>query len=470
MIIKLFKHKGPSASAVNYCMSAYDHTKKKREVAPRVLRGDPEYTKSLDEMTSQYTVQATSGVISFRDNENLTEEQKQKLLDDFEDTFIGTKLKDKVNCLYIEHYEKGNLEIHFIINNVVIDSKPKYFNPFPPGHIALSKAFTQKKNFELAFDQVNQKSILNNGLSGEENKALQQEKKTGKKHGFHNLHSKRDIVREINRAVKSKEVNNREELISFLKEELGLSLSRIGNNYISIQSTDPKKKNIRLKGGIFSANDNQSYVELQRSLNKKNEQPFNIEEVNKQYLNEMAKRVVFNTKRYSTNDDPRGYDKTLNLEEAKLAVPQVMEGQATKKNSKKNSGVIRDTSSPIRTHEPQTVIQPVSEHIDSRPMSTPSPLPENRTQADFEPLTPDQQVIDTNGIFEISTSAAEQLANALSQLANARTPEQRARAEVAVAKAKIAKSREDAQNEMKKQQLLASVEIQKRNNLNRRKI
>jgi len=466
MIIKLFKHKGPSASAVNYCMSAYDHTKKKREVAPRVLRGDPEYTKSLDDITANYKVQATSGVISFRDNEHLTEEQKQSLINDFEDTFIGNQLKDKVNCLYIEHYEKGNLEIHFIINNVVIDTKPKYFNPFPPGHIALSKAFTQKQNHELGFDQVKQKSILNNGLSGEENKALKQEKNNGQKQNFYNLNSKRDIVREINKAVMSKEVNNRNELISFLQDELGLSLSRIGNDYISIQSTDPNKKNIRLKGGIFSANDNQSYVELQRSLNKQNEQPFNIEEVNKTYLNEMAKRVVFNTKRYSTNDDPRGYDKTLNLEEAKLAVSQVMEGQATKKNS----SVIRDTSSPTRTHGPQTAIQTVSEHIDSRPMSTPSPLPENRTQADFEPLTPDQQVIDTNGTFEISTSAAEQLANALSQLANARTPEQRARAEVAVAKAKIAKSREDAQNEMKKQQLLASVEIQKRNNLNRRKI
>src|SRR5699024_2210187 len=130
---------------------------------------------------SKFSIQATSGVISFRDKENLTEGQKQKLIDDFEDTFIGTELKNKVNCLYIEHWDKGNLEIHFIINNVAIDTKPKYFNPFPPGHQKLSNAFAAKKNHEYGFEQIKQKSILSLQHSSNEKKALEAKKDTGQK-------------------------------------------------------------------------------------------------------------------------------------------------------------------------------------------------------------------------------------------------------------------------------------------------
>lgn len=64
MMIKLFPHKGPSASAVNYCLSDYDHKGNLREVKPEILLGDAEYTKSLDSIAKK----ATSGVIAFRDN------------------------------------------------------------------------------------------------------------------------------------------------------------------------------------------------------------------------------------------------------------------------------------------------------------------------------------------------------------------------------------------------------------------
>lgn len=466
MIIKLFRHKGPSASAVNYCMSDYDHTKKKREVSPRVLRGDPEYTKSLDKTTSKFSIQATSGVISFRDKENLTEGQKQKLIDDFEDTFIGTELKNKVNCLYIEHWDKGNLEIHFIINNVAIDTKPKYFNPFPPGHQKLSNAFAAKKNHEYGFEQIKQKSILSLQHSSNEKKALEAKKDTGQKHNFYNLKTKTDLHKFLTNEIKQGNINNRQELIEFIQNDLQLELSRVGTEYISIKSTDPNKQNIRLRGDIYSDKGDKPYKELQKSLIIKNNS-FNIKEVNKIYVEEMSKRVIFNSKRYGTNDDPRGYDTSLSHSQAVKTMNEIKQQQEIKKEAKHKSA----TNTAEKT--PKAITAAISpEH--SAPMPTPSPSTENSIQADLEPQLNDQaqQNTDTGATLQISTSAQSQLAEALVQLANARTPEQKAKAEVAVAKAKVAAIREEAENKRRKDNLLAQAERIRISNMNntRRKI
>lgn len=422
MIIKLFKHRGPSVSAVNYCLSNKDHAGKTREVKPKILKGDASYTKSLDAITAKYSVQATSGVISFRDSENLTEDQKQKLIDDFEDCFIGKDLKDKVNCLYIEHRDKGNLEIHFIINNVVIDTKPKYFNPFPPGHQKLKDAFVSKKNHEYGFEQIKQQSILSQHYSQNEKKAIRSKKENGKEHGFYNLKTKSSIHKLLTEEIKKGNINNRTELIKFLKEDLGLELSRIGKNYISIKSKDKDKANIRLKGDIYTENNDKSYKLLQQELNAKNNS-FDIDKVNKSFIEEKNKRIVFNNKRYNTNE-------------------------------------------PITAPTAQK---------DSLPVSITTPSSNNGTQPDLEPqsiqpIEQAQQSTTGGETLQLSTTATSQLADALNQLANARTPEQTSSAQMAVARAKIAVAREEAENERRKQQLLAQAEITKRNNLNKIKL
>lgn len=293
MMIKLFPHEGPSRSAVDYCMSDFDHTGKKRDIKPIVLDGNSELTKQIDKLTKNYAVQATSGVISFRDNENLTEEQKKKLIEDFKDTFIGSDLKDKVNALFIEHRDKGNLEIHFIINNIVIDDKPKFFNPFPPGHETLSNAFVSIQNHNLGFEQVKQKNIFKQSLSSNEYKSLK------KDNGFKNLKRKDTIHKFLVDEIKKGNIKNRDELIKCL-EEIGFSITRKNENFISIKLDDGT--NIRLKGDIYKSNSEQSYKDLANTLKEEKKKPFDIEQTKQKFEKSMNKKIDFNKKRYNSND------------------------------------------------------------------------------------------------------------------------------------------------------------------------
>lgn len=171
MIIKLFRNKGRSTAtgAVNYVLSDYDSNRNKREVKPVVLKGDPFRTRSIDSLCpDKWTSLSTSGAIAFRDKEELTKEQKAQLIDQFERTFFGN-MKERVNILWVEHTDKGNLELHFVINKADLGGdKVRYFNAFPPGHIKKKDAFVKLKNNEFGFQQVEQKHPFKTQLSDDE--------------------------------------------------------------------------------------------------------------------------------------------------------------------------------------------------------------------------------------------------------------------------------------------------------------
>lgn len=451
MIIKLFKHKGPSSSAVNYCLSDYDYKKKLREVKPEILLGDAEYTKSLDSIAKK----ATSGVIAFRDNEKPTKEQMLEIVEKFEKTFIGTELREKVNCLYIIHQEKGNTEIHFIINNIVLDEQQKAFNPFPPGHQKLKDAFVAKINNEMDYEQVIEKDLLkkNKTLSNEERKALDKGK-----HSFYNLSTKKALEETLFEAVACKEIKNRKELISFIKNELGLELSRVSDNYISIKSTDPNKKNIRLSGGIFSTNDNESYIDIQKKMREKAKQLFDLEAVNKVYLREMSKKVAFNKKRFETDDDKRGYDTTLTAEQTKTADKEV--------SNIKRLNIARKQSKEI------AMLVSLQQPLDQKNIAQTS---SNEATKDSSQQTSiehnnDQLSNLTSSDLVLSNTAEQQLASAVAQLNNAKTPEQHTAARLAVSKAQLAVLKEKTANEDKKNKALEQLELLRKIQLNKPKI
>lgn len=451
MMIKLFPHKGPSASAVNYCLSDYDHKGNLREVKPEILLGDAEYTKSLDSIAKK----ATSGVIAFRDNEKPTKEQMLEIVEKFEKTFIGTELREKVNCLYIIHKEKGSTEIHFVINNIVLDEKQKAFNPFPPHHEKLKDAFVAKINDEMGYEQIIEKDLLkkNKTLSNAERKALDKGH-----HGFYNLSTKKALEATLFKAVASKEIKNRKELISFIKNELGLELSRVSDNYLSIKSTDPSKKNIRLSGGIFSTNDNQAYADIQKQMREKAKQPFNLNETNKAYLREMSKKVAYNKKRFGTIDDARGYDTTLSTEQIKTAEKEVSNIKRLN-TARKQSKEIAMLGSLQQPQEQKNIAQTSSNEA-TKDSSQQTSIEHNN----------DQLSNITSSDLVLSNTAEQQLASAVAQLNNAKTPEQHTAARLAVSKAQLAVLKEKAANEDKKNKALEQLELLRKIQINKPKI
>lgn len=451
MIIKLFKHKGPSASAVNYCISDYDHKKKLREVKPEVLLGDVEYTKSLDSIAKK----ATSGVIAFRDNEKPTRKQMLDIIEKFEKTFIGTELRDKVNCLYIIHREKGNTEIHFIINNIVLDEQQKTFNPFPPYHQKLKDAFVAKINFEMGYEQVIEKELLkkNKTLTNDERKASSKGE-----NGFYNLTTKIALEDTLYKAIADREITNRKELIEFIKNDLGLELSRVNDNSISIKSQDPSKKNIRLSGGIYSTEDNKSYALIQKEMREKAEQPFNLEEVNKVYLREMNKRASFNKRRFGTIDDKRGYDTSLTIDQVNKAEKEVINTKRLNQLRKQQRAL---QPLPVELTNLPTINQ------DQQQEQAKTDVKNDIQQTPTTEVKADNSTTSSNNIsLDFSNSAEQQLANAVAQLNSARTPAEYASARLAVSNAQTAVAREKNANEEKRKKALEQAEIIRKLQLN----
>jgi hypothetical protein len=119
MIVKILGNKGGgSAGAVIDYMLGKD---KDRDGAI-LLSGDPDLTARLADnldFQNRYTV----GVLSFEEP-NLKDHIKQEIMQDFEKTLLAGLERDQYDITWIEHTDKGRLELNFIIPNVELRMMP----------------------------------------------------------------------------------------------------------------------------------------------------------------------------------------------------------------------------------------------------------------------------------------------------------------------------------------------------------
>ena len=79
-------------------------------------RGDPAVIMALID-SSPYAKKYTSGVLSFAEAD-LPRETKDKLMSDFEKMLLPGLDADQYSCLWVEHRDKGRLELNFVIPNI----------------------------------------------------------------------------------------------------------------------------------------------------------------------------------------------------------------------------------------------------------------------------------------------------------------------------------------------------------------
>lgn len=112
MLVKFnSRGKGGSAGPVNYLLG-----KDRNRQHARVLRGDVEQTSALIDSLA-FARNYTSGCLSFAESD-LSDDLKQKLMDSFEHTIFAGLDRDQWDCLWVEHRDKGRLELNFLIPNV----------------------------------------------------------------------------------------------------------------------------------------------------------------------------------------------------------------------------------------------------------------------------------------------------------------------------------------------------------------
>jgi len=275
MIIATFNTgKGKSRGPLNYLFGR-DKDNKVRDPAPEIVKGDRKLTSILID-SNHRKYKYTSGAIAFRDNEQPTQEQINKIIEAFERTFTPG-LQERVPILWVMHRDKGNTELHFIVPTQ--DAKTgKQFNICPPGQNfqQMFRDFQALANDAHGWDQV-RSSLFKSEMSKVE--ALAEDDKNIKK----------IISNELEKRVKSGELKNRNELLDYFRK-IGIEITRAGKDYISLKHKKAKKAT-RLKGPAFCENAN--YSELLTKFSK----PPELTDIEKKEIKTRLARACKNRER-----------------------------------------------------------------------------------------------------------------------------------------------------------------------------
>jgi hypothetical protein len=244
MIVKFFKFgKGNSKSCIDYLLGA----DRDREHA-KVLSGDVELTSAIID-SSRFTKKYTSGCLSFQEAD-LSDEAKKQIMADFEKTLFPGMNPDQYNILWIEHRDKGRLELNFVIPNVEL-STGKRLQPFySPADMGRVDCFKKIINHDYQLhdpDDPENKQLATVSLDDQgeikPKKGEVSKSKTSKEIA-------EDIDIKVMQAYLDGKIKDRDDTILFLIDELKLNVTRITNKGISILP-EGKNRPIRLKGEMY---------------------------------------------------------------------------------------------------------------------------------------------------------------------------------------------------------------------------
>jgi len=244
MIVKFFAHPksgGSPRGSMNYLL-------KKNEDEFQVLQGNPRLSVDIAEgldFQNQYTV----GCLSFEEA-SLPDAHKQEIIQKFEETFFAGLEPEQYNICWIEHTDKGRLELNFFVPNIELESGKRL------------SVYYDKSDRSLA---DNFKKIINQtyGLSDPDAPQKRQMTVSSK-----NIPKDKKIAQEaINGLLEGElekgRIQTREDVLNCLTEA-GFEIARVTTKNISIKTDG---QNLRLKGAIYeqSFELNRAIEEIQRA-------------------------------------------------------------------------------------------------------------------------------------------------------------------------------------------------------------
>ena len=230
MIVKIHSRGGGGGDGpVDYLLGK----DRERELA-EVLRGDPEEVKELID-ACPYARKYTSGVLSFQEAD-LPAEQKEALMDSFEQALLPGLDADQYSCVWIEHRDKGRLELNFLVANTEFLSGKRLQPYYDRADRTRIDAWKSWKNAELDLhdpdDPANRQELIPPADLPRDKKAAVEK-----------------ITDGLLAQIRNGKIKNRNDVISTLQER-GYTIAREIPSSISIADPDGGR-NIRLKGTIY---------------------------------------------------------------------------------------------------------------------------------------------------------------------------------------------------------------------------
>ncbi len=222
---------GDGDGSVNYLLN-----ERVEQGTAKVLKGDANLTKSLLLSLTQKH-KACVGCLSFEEP-NIDENLKHELMESFEYALLTESMQNRYNILWVEHTDKGRLELNFVIPKIDLE-RQKAFNPYYH-KVDLKRIDTWK-------DCINLKHAFTNPKDLEKQHNIQQHQtKNPQNKELLATYEKLDKLIQDNLG---KLFNSRDDIINFLKDNQ-CEVTRQGKDYISVKLPNQQKAK-RLKGFYY---------------------------------------------------------------------------------------------------------------------------------------------------------------------------------------------------------------------------
>ena len=309
MIVQFFNRgKGGGSGPIEYLLGRRRDRKK-----AELLRGNPDETAAIID-GSQYAKKYTSGCLSFAESD-ISPELKIALMDGFEECIFAGLDRDQYNCLWVEHRDKGRLELNFVIPNVELTSG-KRLQPYY--HAADNKrvdAWRTIQNIEHGFaDPDDPERRQNLTLTKDLPRSSQEAQEC--------------ITNALLDLTYAGVIQDRSDVLKTL-ENAGFEIARITANSISIKNTEAGKQNIRLKGRLYEQEFRFSEELLRENTERNRDNQRAIQQANNKRLEEAranyqrgitAKRAE-NNRRHSR---PAATNEPLNIQALSVELEHII--------------------------------------------------------------------------------------------------------------------------------------------------
>ncbi|GAA7809016.1 hypothetical protein BTM169_15320 [Helicobacter pylori] len=223
---------GDGDGSVNYLLN-----ERVEQGTAKVLKGDANLTKSLLLSLTQKH-KACVGCLSFEES-NINESLKYELMESFENALLTESMQNRYNILWVEHTDKGRLELNFVIPKIDL-GRQKAFNPYYH-KVDLKRIDTWQNVVNLKYTFTNPKDLKKQQISNYHNTKTPQGKAIFK--------SYKELDNYLYNAVTQGLLNSRAEIIELLQAS-NYEITRQGKDYISVKLPNQQKAK-RLKGIIY---------------------------------------------------------------------------------------------------------------------------------------------------------------------------------------------------------------------------
>ncbi len=248
MIVKFFKG---DHSAVTNGLRYLEGGTKRRKLKPVLLSGNPDITREWLKQASRFSKAFTYGCLSFEEAD-IPAHQKQQLMASFEQTLMTGLKPEQYDIVWIEHRDKGRLELNFHIVNM---------------ELTTGKALTPYVHRRDMVRIDEWKSIANDtfGFTDPNDPAKARTFTWGD-----NPRPRRELMAQIDDYLFDLAVggtlNNQQDVIDALNDIEGITVTRNTKSSISF-TADGYQKPIRLKGELYG----KSYKGIENSAAKQAE-------------------------------------------------------------------------------------------------------------------------------------------------------------------------------------------------------